>query len=113
MILLDGYRQAPLPVVTARRFAAYRNRRYKTAELESELLQIEQDIEDFADRTRELAEELGARYAVFRCIGQRYDDGRDTQNNDIMTLSRETDEYIRTIYNLEQRRRELLDEIGK
>ena len=113
MILMRGRRQLPYPDESTRRCAVYTKVKYRAADLETELTQIEKDIESIAYRTRELAEQLGERYAIFRCLDRRYDDGRNNSNSDIMALSRQADRYIETIYVLEQRRKELLDEIGK
>jgi hypothetical protein len=113
MILMRGRRQLPYPEDLTRRCAVYTKVKYRAADLETELTRVEQDIEVIANRTRELADRLGERYAIFRCLDRRYDDGRSYSNADIMALSRQADQYIETIYMLEQRRKELLDEIGK
>lgn len=101
------------PGNVARRRTSFRGGKRGIADPEAELLQVEQMIRDITDRTRSLADELGARYAVFRCSSRRYDEGRDIHRSDLMKLSRETDEYIEAIYQLEQKRKELIGKIGK
>lgn len=113
MILDSSIRYKKLPLQTAGRCTVRRNTEYKTVELENELYNIEQKIDDIKHRTRLLADELGARYAIFRCAGHRYDDARELRNADIMKLSRQTDEFIQSIYYLEEKRNELLHKIGK
>lgn len=113
MILDSSVRYRKLPQRAAGRRTVLRNSSFKAAELEIELHIVEQEIESIRKRARELANELGARYAVFRCTEVQYDDGRGTRDADIMTLSRQTDSYIQSIYNLEDRRKELLHIIGK
>jgi hypothetical protein len=87
--------------------------RNRVCQLETELDSVERTIRAVADRTKSLADELGARYVVFRCSRIRYDDGRDFHNTDIIRLSHEADDCIEEIYMLEQRRKELLEKIER
>jgi hypothetical protein len=113
MINLRDYQQ-PMPKKEAfGRRAVYRGKDSMTARRESELQLIEKGIADATDRSRQLAEELGARYAVFRNGGSSYDAGSGIQDAEIMKLSKETDECIEDVYNLEKRRRELQEIIKK
>jgi hypothetical protein len=112
-MLLERNKQVECLGNAVRRHTVYRGGRRTVADPETELLQIEQAIKDITDKTRSLADELGARYAVFRCSARRYDDSRDIRRAGLIDLSRETDEYIQAIYILEQRRKELLGQIGK
>lgn len=81
--------------------------------LRTELKKVEQTIRDISDKTRCLADELGARYVVFRCSRVIYDDGRDVRNADLIRLSKQADDYIEEIYFLEQRRKELLEKLAR
>ncbi len=81
--------------------------------LESELNHVEMSIRDIADKARCLADELGAKYVVFRCSKIVYNDGREFHNADLIRLSKQADDYIETIYSLEQKRKELLDELNR
>lgn len=81
--------------------------------LESELSNVERNIRDTADKARCLADELGAKYVVFRCSKIVYNDGREIHNADLIRLSKQADDYIETIYSLEQKRRELMDKLDR
>ncbi len=83
------------------------------AEQIRELRRVEQEIEDTSARVKRLSDELGVRYAVFRCDMCHYDNGREDRGTEIMRLSRQTDDCIQSIYHLERRRRELLRKLGK
>lgn len=78
-----------------------------------ELIRVEREIEDANAKVKRMADELGVRYAVFRCDMSYYDNGRNESGTEIMQLSRQTDDCIQSIYRLEQRRRELLRRLGK
>lgn len=113
MILSDRMRQSCRVSAAPRRGSLYAAEGHAAAEHVMELRKVEQEIEDTNARVKRLADELGARYAVFRCDNSRYDDGREDCNTEIIHLSRQTDECIQSIYHLEHRRKELLRRIGK
>lgn len=113
MILESRVRQVACRPRAVRRGELCSSGRLRAIELETELERIEQEIEDVSERARMLADELGSRYAIFRCEAKRYDGGQSVRDTGIMFLSRQTDECIESIYSLEQRRKELLTQIGK
>jgi hypothetical protein len=113
MILESRYWQVGMPMAASRRRTLRINERFKAAEHIIELARVEREIEDTNAKVKKLSDELGARYAVFRCELHRYDDGKDIRDTDIMRLSTQTDECIQSIYHLEQRRKELLNIIGR
>lgn len=81
--------------------------------LQTELNDVEMSIRNIADKARCLADELGAKYVVFRCSRIVYNDGRELHNADLIRLSKQADDYIETIYSLEQKRKELLGKLSR
>lgn len=90
-----------------------KNKEYARRGQEFDLLRIDVEINAVIRRSRMLAEELGARYAVFRCKAKEYSREPAGPSRDILMLSRETDRCIEEVHRLEQRRDELLELLSK
>lgn len=113
MAQMSDFRQ-PLPQkgMPGRR-AVGKAKEFRTTQIENELQFIEMEITRAANKSRQLAEDLGRRYTVFRSECRPCDTGVEIRDMEILRLSRETDKCIETVYSLEKRRRDLLDKIGR
>ncbi len=112
-MILSGRMRQSAGFVIPKRSSHRVNEGAAAAEQIRELRRVEQEIEVTNAKVRHLADELGAQYAVFRCELCHYDDGREESSTEIMQLSRQTDDWIQSVYRLEHRRRELLRRLGK
>jgi hypothetical protein len=83
-------------------------RRHKVGGRNAELLRVECEIAAVTQESRRLADELGRRFLAFRSECRECGGARDMHNTGLMALSREADTCIDRIYELVERRRELL-----